>query len=75
MLSVKQELLSKPCPSCAGSSNELEANEQDLIEFLEELTIMTGCKLEVLSGKTEEGTQLASLGKIGAILRFRPSNK
>lgn len=75
LVSVKQELLSKPCPSCAGSSNELEANEQDLIEFLEELTIMTGCKLEVLSGKTEEGTQLASLGKIGAILRFRPSNK
>jgi peptide chain release factor subunit 1 len=75
LVSVKQELLSTPCPSCAGSSNELEANEQDLIEFLEELTIMTGCKLEVLSGKTEEGTQLASLGKIGAILRFRPSNK
>jgi peptide chain release factor subunit 1 len=33
---------------------------------------MTGAKLEVISAKTEEGAQLASLGKIGAILRFKP---
>jgi peptide chain release factor subunit 1 len=35
---------------------------------------MTGSKLEVISGRTEEGAQLASLGKIGALLRFRPSS-
>jgi peptide chain release factor subunit 1 len=34
---------------------------------------MTGGRLEVISGKTEEGSQLASLGKIGAILRYRPT--
>lgn len=70
LVTVKQELLSKPCPSCGGG-NDLEANEQDIIEFLEELAIATGSRLEVLSGKTEEGIQLASLGKIGAILRFK----
>ncbi len=73
LVSVKQDLLAKPCPSCGGI-NDLEAIEQDIIEFLEELTMMTGCRLEVLSGKTEEGIQLASLGKIGAILRYRASN-
>jgi peptide chain release factor subunit 1 len=33
----------------------------------------TGCRLEVISGKTEEGAQLASLGKIGAVLRYKPT--
>ena len=73
LVSVKQDLLAKPCPSCGGI-NDLEAIEQDIIEFLEELTMMTGCRLEVLSGKTEEGIQLASLGKIGAILRYKANN-
>jgi peptide chain release factor subunit 1 len=44
----------------------------DIVDYLEELAIMTGAKLEVISAKTEEGAQLASLGRIGAILRFRP---
>jgi peptide chain release factor subunit 1 len=35
---------------------------------------MTGSKLEIISGRTEEGAQLASLGKIGALLRFRPTS-
>ncbi|MFZ0648757.1 MAG: hypothetical protein WAM27_11120 [Nitrososphaeraceae archaeon] len=28
-----------------------------------------------MSGQTEEGNQLASLGGVGAILRFRPTGK
>jgi peptide chain release factor subunit 1 len=40
---------------------------------MNELATMTGCRLEVISGKTEEGSQLASLGKIGAILRYKPT--
>jgi peptide chain release factor subunit 1 len=45
--------------------------EKDIVEYLEELAAMSGSKLEVISGKTEEGAQLASLGRMGAILRYR----
>jgi peptide chain release factor subunit 1 len=67
---TKQDLISNPCPNCGGQ--DLESIEQDIIEYLEEISIMVGSRLEVISGKTEEGAQLASLGKIGAILRFKP---
>jgi peptide chain release factor subunit 1 len=67
---LKQEIISRPCPSC--NTIDLESTEEDIVDYLEELAIMTGAKLEVISAKTEEGTQLASLGKIGAILRFKP---
>jgi peptide chain release factor subunit 1 len=70
LVSVKQDLISNPCPKCG--SQDLESIEQDIIEYLEEISIMVGSRLEVISGKTEEGAQLASLGKIGAILRFKP---
>lgn len=70
LVSTKQNLISNPCPNCG--SQDLESIEQDIIEYLEEISIMVGSRLEVISGRTEEGTQLASLGKIGAILRFKP---
>ena len=72
LMSMKQDLISNPCPNCG--SHDLESIEQDIIEYLEELSIMVGSRLEVISGKTEEGQQLASLGKLGAILRFKPTN-
>jgi peptide chain release factor subunit 1 len=72
LMSAKQNLISNPCPNCG--SQDLESIEQDIIEYLEEISIMVGSRLEVISGKTEEGAQLASLGKIGAILRFKPMN-
>ncbi len=68
---TKQEYLTKPCPSCY--SNDIEVSEKDIVDYLNELATMTGGRLEVISGKTEEGSQLASLGKIGAILRYRPT--
>jgi peptide chain release factor subunit 1 len=71
VISTKQEYLSRPCPDCHLS--DLEAIEKDIVDYLNELAIMTGCKLEVISGKTEEGSQLASLGKVGAILRYKPT--
>ena len=71
--SLKQELTSSTCPSCG--SQDLELSEQDIIEHLEELSLLSGSRLEVISGKTEEGAQLASLGKIGAILRFKQNNQ
>ena len=70
LVSLKPDLISNPCPNCG--SQDLESIEQDIIEYLEEISIMVGSRLEVISGKTEEGAQLASLGKIGAILRFKP---
>lgn len=65
----KQELISTPCPSCQGL--DYETSEQDIVDYLEELTTMTGSRIEIISGRSEEGMQIASLGKIGAILRFR----
>jgi peptide chain release factor subunit 1 len=72
LISTKQEILSKPCPSCGAV--DFETAEKDIVDYLEEMTIMTGSKLEVISGRTEEGAQLVSLGKIGALLRFRPAS-
>jgi peptide chain release factor subunit 1 len=68
---TKQDITTKPCRICGSTDYEL--SEQDIVEYLEELTAITGAKLEVISGQTEEGNQLASLGGIGAILRFRPT--
>jgi peptide chain release factor subunit 1 len=73
LMSLKQASTSSNCQSCG--SQDLELLEQDIIEYLEELSLMSGSKLEVISGKTEEGAQLASLGKIGAILRFKQNNQ
>lgn len=67
---TKQDITTKPCRICGSTDYEL--SEQDIVEYLEELTAITGAKLEVISGQTEEGNQLASLGGSGAILRFRP---
>jgi peptide chain release factor subunit 1 len=71
VIATKQEWLSKQCPSCHGS--DLEVIDQDIVEYMNELALKTGCKLEVISGKTEEGSQLASLGKMGAVLRYKPT--
>jgi peptide chain release factor subunit 1 len=71
VIATKQEWLSKRCPVC--SSTDLEVNEKDIVDYLNELAMKTGCRLEVISGKTEEGAQLASLGKIGAVLRYKPT--
>jgi peptide chain release factor subunit 1 len=71
VMATKQEWLSKQCPSC--SSNDLEVIDSDIVDYLNELAIKTGCRLEVISVQTEEGAQLASLGKIGAVLRYKPT--
>ncbi|MFL6308994.1 MAG: peptide chain release factor aRF-1 [Nitrososphaera sp.] len=71
LLATKQEWLSKQCPLCSGTDQEVI--EKDIVDYLNELAIKTGCRLEVISGKTEEGAQLSSLGKIGAVLRYKPT--
>jgi peptide chain release factor subunit 1 len=65
------ELLNKPCPSC--KSMDQEAMSQDLVDYLSLLAAQTGTKIEIISGISEHGTMLASLGKAGAILRYNPN--
>lgn len=69
-LKAKQDSMSAACPNCGAT--DVSALDIDIIDVLEELSQLTGAKLEVISSKTEEGTQLTSLGGIGAILRFAP---
>ena len=68
----KTEFSNKPCPGC--NSMEVEVNEQDIVDYLELLAAKTGSQLEVISGSAEHGNMLASLGKIGAILRYNPGH-
>jgi peptide chain release factor subunit 1 len=70
LISAKQEMSSRPCPSCG--TVDYDVSEKDIVDYMEELATMTGARLEVISGQMEEGAQLASLGKAGAILRYKP---
>ena len=69
-IKAKQEITSAACPTCGAT--DLSAFDNDIVDVLEELSQLTGAKMEVISSKTEEGAQLTSLGGIGAILRFTP---
>ncbi|MCH7940458.1 MAG: peptide chain release factor aRF-1 [Thaumarchaeota archaeon] len=68
----KTELLNSPCPSCKAM--DLEASEQDIVDYLALIAVKTGSKIEVISGRAEHGVMLSSLGKIGAILRYNPGH-
>ena len=68
----KTEYSNKPCPGC--NAMEVEVREQDIVDYLELLAAKTGTQLEVISGSAEHGNMLASLGKIGAILRYNPGH-
>jgi peptide chain release factor subunit 1 len=70
LVETKQTLLSKPCKTCSGM--DFLITEKDLIDYLEELSALSGTRIEIISSKTEEGNQIQSLGKIGALLRFKP---
>ncbi|MDQ6724442.1 MAG: peptide chain release factor aRF-1 [Thermoproteota archaeon] len=72
LVETKQNIISKPCPNCSGMDYLIK--EKDFIDYLEELSALSGTKLEIISAKTEEGNQLQSLGKIGALLRFKLTN-
>lgn len=68
----KTEFTSTPCPSC--NAMDTEVFEQDIVDYLEILAAKTGSQLEVISGSAEHGNMLASLGKVGAILRYNPGH-
>lgn len=66
-----QELLSSPCQNC--KSMDLEATERDIVDYLSLFAAETGTKIEIISGVTEHGAMLSSIGKIGAFLRYNPN--
>jgi peptide chain release factor subunit 1 len=68
----KTEFTSKPCPECKAM--EVKVFEQDIVDYLEILSSKVGAELQVISGSAEHGNMLASLGKIGAILRYNPGH-
>jgi len=68
----KTEYTNNPCPSCKAM--EVDANAQDIVDYLELLAAKTGSQLEVISGSAEHGNMLSSLGKVGAILRYNPGH-
>jgi len=68
----KTELANAPCPECRATGSEIR--EQDIVDYLSLLSAKTGSKIEVVSGTAEHGAMLASLGKIGAILRYNPGH-
>lgn len=70
IISTKQDVTSRPCSKCRAM--DFDVSEKDIVDYMQELATMTGARLEVISGQMEEGVQLASLGKAGAILRYRP---
>jgi len=68
----KTEYKNNPCPECKAMDTEV--NEQDIVDYLQIIAAKTGSQLEVISGSAEHGNMLASLGKIGAILRYNPGH-
>ena len=60
------------CQNCQSTDNA--TLEQDIVDYIALLASQTGTNVEVISGKTEHGMMLASLGKIGAILRYNPNH-
>jgi peptide chain release factor subunit 1 len=71
VIPTKTELQNSSCPSC--QSTDTNVFDQDIIDYIAILALKTGATVEVISGVSEHGTMLASIGKIGAILRYNPN--
>jgi len=67
----KTEMKSIACSECKAMDSEI--SDQDLIDYIALIASKTGTKVEVVSGKTEHGVMLGSLGNIAAILRYNPN--
>ena len=68
----KAHLESLACTSC--SSTDIGVISQDIVDYASLVAAKTGTKVEVISGTAEHGAMLASLGGIGAILRYNPNH-
>ena len=71
MIARKTEMKNEPCSECKSMDTELI--NQDLVDYIALIASQTGAKVEVVSGKTEYGVMLGSLGNIAAILRYNPN--
>ena len=67
----KTEMKRQKCSECEAM--DFGITDQDLIDFIALIASQTGTKVEVVSGKTEHGIMLGSLGNIAAILRYNPN--
>jgi len=70
-IAKKTEMKNEPCLECKAMDSEII--DQDLIDYIALKASQTGTKVEVVSGKTEHGVMLGSLGNIAAILRYNPN--
>ncbi len=64
-----RELVSHPCPKCGAS--EFEVTQRDVVDVLEDLASQSNARVEVISSASAEKAQLAALGGVAALLRFR----
>ncbi|MFM8658391.1 MAG: peptide chain release factor 1, partial [Candidatus Nitrosotenuis sp.] len=71
LIAKKTDLLNKPCPAC--KSMDQTAVSQDIVDYLSTIAIPVGAKIEIISGLSEYGVMLSSLGKTAAILRYNPN--
>jgi len=72
VIPTKTKFTTSPCPGC--NAMEVEATERDIVDYLSLMAAKTGTRIEVISGSAEYGNMLASLGKVGAILRYNPGH-
>ncbi len=72
VIPLKTDLAARPCAGCGAADSEV--NGQDVVDYLSLLAAKTGSGIEVVSGTAEHGAMLASLGKIGALLRYNPGH-
>ena len=70
-IAEEARMQSSPCGSCGAA--DAESGRQDIVDHLALLADKTGARIEVISGASEHGAMLASLGSVGAILRYNPA--
>ncbi len=67
---INRQLLSQQkCPKCANAMSVL--TEKEATEALIEKAGQMGTKVELISGESAKGDQLAQLGGVGGLLRYR----
>jgi len=71
-IETKQNLVTNSCSECGNQEQEIV--EKDFIEYIADISVDSGAKVEVISSTTEEGRMLKSFGGVAAILRFKQIN-
>ena len=69
IVSTKQNMISSSCTNC--NSSDIHTNEVDIVDLLDGMCLDSGSKLEVISGKSEDGKMLNCFSGVAAFLRYR----